>query len=112
MSEHASAAGQHQHGLHQHLAPVVERKPFAGGRDARRQRIAQPQTVRKGEGVQADVRYDLLPATFHLHADHAVSVHLASALLARVSDASTTSGSLDWRALPRMGDPQLTRPGE
>jgi hypothetical protein len=32
-----AAAGEHEHGLDQHLAPVVQRQPFAGDRDAGRQ---------------------------------------------------------------------------
>jgi len=68
-----------------------------------------PQTVGKGsKGVEADVGHDLVAAAFHLHADGAVTVHLAGALLTRVSDASTTSESLVRRALPRMVALQLT----
>ena len=64
------------------------------------------------KSVQPDMGDDLVAATFHHHRDRAVTVHLASALQARDSDASTTSESLTWRALPRMGNPQLTKPRE
>src|SRR5215218_1438754 len=55
---------------------------------------------------------DLVAATFHHHLDRAVTVHLASALRVRDSDASTTSESLIRRALPRMRPDQLTKPHE
>ncbi|MCA1707825.1 MAG: hypothetical protein LC808_32950, partial [Actinobacteria bacterium] len=44
--------------------------------------------------------------------ERAVSVHLVGALQFRDCDASRTSESLVWWALPRMGGPQLTRLGE
>ena len=82
-------------------------------RDPRRQRIAQPQPVgERAKRVQPDMGHDLVAAAFHHHRNRAVTVHLASALLARDSDASTTSESLARRALPRMGDPQLTQTRE
>ena len=108
-----AAAGQHQHRLSQHLAPVVQRETFARDRDPRRQRITQPQPIgERAKSVQSDMSDDLLAASFHHHRNRAVTVHLASALPTRISDASTTSESLVWRALPRMGSPQLTRPRE
>src|SRR6266508_6190551 len=107
------AAGQHQHRLGQDLAPVMQREPLPGDRDPRRQRIAQPQPVGKGaKSMQPDMGDDLLAAPFHHHRDRAVTVHLASALQSRVPDASTTSESLVWWALPRMGSPQPTKPRE
>ena len=84
------------------------RSPLIG--IARRQRITQPQTVgKRAKSVQPDMSDDLLAAPFHHHRNRAVTVHLASALQVRDSDASTTSESLVWRALPRMGNPQLTK---
>ena len=101
-----AAAGEHQHRLHQHLAPIVHRRPLTARRDPCRQRIAQPQPVSKrAEHVQSDMGDDLVAAPFHNHRHRAVTVHLASALQVRVSDASTTSESPIWRALPRMGNP-------
>jgi hypothetical protein len=98
------AAGEHEHGLHQHLASVVQRQPLAGDRDARRQGMPEPQTVGKSsKGVEAGMGDDLVPARFHLHADGAVSVHLASALLTRDFLPWTSTESLVRRALPRMG---------
>jgi hypothetical protein len=65
--------------------------------------MAEAQTVDKGaKSMEADVGHHLVSAGFHLHADGAVSFHLAGALLTRVCDASTTSESLVRRALPRM----------
>ena len=108
-----AAAGEHQHRLHQHLAPIVQRRPFAGDRDRRRQRITEPQTVgERPQDVQPDMGDDLVAATFHHHRDRAVTVHLASALQVSGSCVSTTSESLIWRALPRMGNPQLTKSRE
>ena len=45
-----AAAGEHEHGLHQHLAPVVQREPLPGNRDAGGQRIAQAEVI--GEGTK------------------------------------------------------------
>jgi hypothetical protein len=71
--------------------------------------MTEPQTVGKGsKSVEADVGHDLVAEPFHLHTDRAVSVHLASALLTRVPDASTTSESLVRWALPRMVGLRLT----
>ena len=72
-----------------------------------------PQPVGEGaQRVQADMGDDLVAAAFHHHRDCAVTVHLASALQVRGSDASTTSESLTWRAFPRMPAPQTTNPRE
>src|SRR5215218_5918773 len=92
------------------IAWVMQRDPLTGDRDARRQRITQPQAVpKRAKSMQPDMSDDLLAAPFHYHRDRAVTVHLASALQGRVSDASTTSESLVWRALPRMGSPSTHR---
>ena len=107
ISARLPAAGEHQHRLHQHLAPVVQRCSFAGVRDRRRQRIAEPQPVgERAQGVQSDVGHDLVAAAFHHHRNRAVTLHLAKRPPGRDSDASTTSESLIWWALPRMGQPQ------
>ena len=81
ISARLPAAGEHQHRLHQHLAPVVQRCWFAGVRDRRRQRIAEPnRSARRAQGVQSDVGHDLVAAAFHHHRNRAVTLHLASAL--------------------------------
>ncbi len=85
VSARLSAAGQHQHGVDQHLATVVERQTLTGDRDPSRERIAEAQTVGKGaKGMEANVGDHLVATAFHPHADRAVSVHLASTLLTRV----------------------------
>jgi hypothetical protein len=89
---------------------VMEREPLAGGRDVRRQAITEP--GERSKSVQADMSDDLLAAPFHHHRRRAVSVHLASALPARVLTSSTATASLVWWAPPQMGQDQLTRPGE
>ena len=101
-----TAAGEHQHRLHQHLAPIMHRRPLTARRDTCRQRIAEPQPVGKSaKHMQSDMGHDLVTAPFHHHRHRAVTVLLASALQVWVSDASTTSESLIWRALPRMDSP-------
>jgi hypothetical protein len=83
-----AAAGEHQHRLHQHLAPIMQRGPLAGVRNGRRQRIAEPQPVgERPQRVQPNMGDDLVATPFHRHRNRAVTVHLASALQERVSDA-------------------------
>jgi hypothetical protein len=102
-----AATGQHQHRLGQDLAAVMEREPLTADRDPRRERIAQPQPVRKrAKRVKTDVGHDLVAAGFHHHRNRAVTVHLASALLGWELMPSTASESLATRALPRIRDRQ------
>ena len=83
--------------------------PLPGSRGGPR----QPEPVgERPQGVQADVGHDPFTARFNDHGDSAGSVHLGSALLVWVDDASTTSESLVRRALSRMVDAQLMRLGE
>jgi hypothetical protein len=113
MSEHAPTASQHQHRLGEDLAPVMKREPLPGHRDPSGERITQPQAVgKRSQRLQPDMSDDLLAAPFHHHRNRAVTVHPAGALQIRGPDASTTSESLVWWALPRMGSPQLTKPRE
>ena len=102
--------GQHERHLDEDLASVVQWEALTGPRDARRERIAETQTVGKGpKSVQADVGHDTGPAGFHLHASRAVSVRLGSALLVGILLASTPTVSPAGRAFPRTRDGQLTR---
>jgi hypothetical protein len=111
MSEHASppldvrarlaTASQHQHRVHQHLAAIVQPEPGSG--DPRRQQLAHPEPIsERPQSMQPDMSDDLFAAPFHDHRNRAVTVHLASALLTREPDASTTSESLVRRALSRI----------
>ena len=96
-------AGQHQHGLREDLAPVVQRQALTADRDPGRQAITEAQPVGKGaKSVQAYMGCDLVPAGLHHHRNRRVTVHLAGALLARDQDASATSESLARWALARM----------
>ena len=63
-------------------------------------------SAKRAKSVQPDMGHDLVAAGFHHHRDRAVTVHLASALLARDLTSSTTSESLATRAFPRMRGPQ------
>ena len=77
-----AATGEHQHGLDEHLAPVVQRHALAPRRDPRREGISESQPVRKGpKSVQSDMAHDLVTAGCHNQATRAVTVHFVSALL-------------------------------
>ena len=61
-----ATASQHQGHLDEHLATVVHRHSRARPRDARRQRIAQSQSVGEAaQGVQPDVGHHPAPTGFH-----------------------------------------------
>ena len=81
-----AAAGQHQHRLHQHLAPIMQRQPHTAAPGcAPTTNSPTPDTVsERAQRVQPDMRDDLLAAAFHHHRNRAVTVHLASALQSRV----------------------------
>lgn len=102
-----AATGEHQCGLGQDLAPVVQREPFTGDRDAcADSELPRPKPVgERAKPVQPDMGLDTLAGPFHHDRNRAVSVHFASAVQSRDSDASTTSGSLPWSALPLIGSP-------
>lgn len=97
-----ATTGQHQCGLDQHLAPVVERNTASRPGNASGQRITEPQPVgERPKRVQADVSHDPGPTGFHLHATSAGTVHLRSALLCGSAAVSTTTVSPTGRAFPR-----------
>ena len=51
-----AASGEHQHGLGQHRAPIMQRQSFTGWRDLCRQRVAEPQPDReRSQRVQPDM---------------------------------------------------------
>lgn len=60
---------------------------------AMRRYAAEPVRER-AEGVRPDMRHDLVATASHLHSDRAVTVQVASSLLAPGSVASGTSESL------------------
>jgi len=77
-----AAAGQHQGGLDQDLAPIVEGEAFSRWRDTSRERITESQPVGKSpKSVQSDVGHDTGSAGFHNDATRAGTVHFGSALL-------------------------------
>ncbi len=81
-----AATGEHQRRVHQDLAPVVQREAFAGWRDARRERIAEPDPVGKSpKSVQPDMGHHASATGFHNDATRAGTVHLGSALLVGIS---------------------------
>ena len=91
----------------------MQREPLTRRQDPRRERITQTQPVReRAERVQPDMSHDLGATGSHHHRNHAVTVHLAGALLVRLLDASITPESLATRAPSRMGPDQLTRSRE
>ena len=99
-------AGQHQGGVDEHLAPVVEREPFAVQRDRGRERITQAQSVGKSaKSVQSDVGHHARPAGFHNHARRAGTVHFGSALLLLGSCCLETTVSPDCGGLFRGRGP-------
>lgn len=65
---------------------------------------AQP-VAKRAKSVQPDMGHDLVTAGFNHHQNRAVSIHLASAVLAWSSHASTTPESLATRAPGRNGQP-------
>ena len=66
--------------------------------------MTKPQTVSEPtKSVQPDMGHHLVAAASHHHRNRAVSVHHASALQAQESDCVAATGSLTWRALPRIG---------
>jgi hypothetical protein len=51
-----AASGEHQHGLGQHRAPIMQRQSFTCRWDPCRQRVAEPQPVReRSQRVQPDM---------------------------------------------------------
>jgi hypothetical protein len=94
--------GQHESGLDEHLASVVEGEATSLPRDARRQCIPEPQPIAEvSKSVQSDVGYYACPTGFHNDATSAVTVHFGSALLFGDSVASRTTVSPTGRAFPR-----------
>jgi hypothetical protein len=80
-----AATREHQHRLHEDLAPVVDRRHMAAPGDRRRQCIGEPEPVGEpSKGVQADVADDACATRFHPHRGRAGSFHLGSALLVRL----------------------------
>jgi hypothetical protein len=79
-----ASSRQHQHRLHEDLAPVVDRRHMTAPRDRRRQCIGQPEAVGEtSKGMQPDVADDPGAPCFHPHGGRAASFHLGSALLVR-----------------------------
>jgi hypothetical protein len=90
-----AATGEQQQEMDHDLAAVVERQLPGGADDGLGDRGTQAKAVREGpQGVEAGVRRDLLPPRLHHDPCCAGSVHLVSALLARVTASSQTSVSL------------------
>ena len=77
-----AAAGEHQHRLHQHLAPIMQRQPVhrVSGIAADNESPSPNRSANAPKSVQPDMGDDLVAATFHHHRNRAVTVHLASAL--------------------------------
>ena len=74
-----ASACEHEHGLDQDLAPVVDDH---ARRDGLRETSSQAHPVGEGtQGVQANVGHNTTSSGFHQHGCGAVSVHLRSALL-------------------------------
>ena len=97
------AAGEHQHLVHEHLSPVMERHALATDRDPGRKGSPESQLVSEGaERVQPHVGRHLITTGFHHHAKGAGSLHLGRALLVGVIGPSTSPVSLSRRAFPRM----------
>ena len=109
-----SASGEHHRHLRQHPAPIMNRRTLTGPRDRCRIGRRQPDPISQlAEHVGTHQLRRRAVAAGHPQPFHRrCSVHLASALQVQESDRSATSESLTWRALPRMGGPQLTRPRE
>ena len=109
ISARLPAAGEHQHRLHQHLAPVVQRCSFAGVRDRRRQRIAEPQPVGATSRRRA-IRRGPRPGRRRLPPPPEPCCYSSPRECppGRDSDVSIMSESLIWWALPWMAQPQPT----
>src|SRR5208283_3431049 len=103
-----ATAGQHERGVHEDLAPVVQRRALTGRWDRRRQTITELQAVGEtAKSVQADVGHDARPTGFHSHTTRAGTVHFGSALLVGTAVDSTPTVSPTRRAYPRTRRGQL-----
>jgi hypothetical protein len=90
---------------HQHRAPIAPPDPLPAGGCALKD-ITEAKPVReRAQRVQPDMRHDLVATASRLHSDRAVTVQVASALLARGSVASRTSESLARRVSIRDCSP-------
>jgi hypothetical protein len=95
------------------LHAVVNRHAVARPGDARRQGIAQSQSVGElAQGVQPDVGHHPGPPGFHRGATSAVTVHFGSALLVGKLADSRPTVSPTGRAYPRTRTVQLKWPRE
>ena len=91
------AAGEHQHRLRQHLAPIMARRALTRRRHRRRQRRPHPQPISKQpQSVQPDVSNHSAPAAFYPHLTHTVTLHLGNASLSGIETRSYT------RIIPRQ----------
>ena len=76
-----AATGEHQCGVHEHLAAVVDWQTFSTHWDGRRERRAQSHPVGKTpNGMESDVSRHLVATRFHDRRARAVSVHVVGAL--------------------------------
>ena len=81
-----ATTGQHQRGVDEDLAPVVQWGSFDGNRDACREVLTESQSIGKiAQYVEPDVGDDLVAPGFHNDGKRADSFHLVSALLDLVS---------------------------
>ena len=80
-----TAAGQHQHGLGEHLAPVMQRQPLATDRDTEDSESPSPnRSANDPRACSPTWATTWSPPGSTTSVHRAVSVHLASALLLRI----------------------------
>ena len=95
-AERLGAPGEHQHRLHQDLAPVMDRQLLSGRRGSRRQHLSQTQPVReRPQGVQPDMGHHAVATRLDPYPQRAVTVHLPGALPARHFERAEAGGDVE-----------------
>ena len=105
------AAGEHQHRLGQHLAPIMDRRPLTRPPHTRRQRRRRTQPISKRpQRVQPHMTNQPAAAALYPHLTHTVRLHLGDASLSGIAMCLIHVSSHVREAFPRTRTPTTPQP--